>query len=90
MERVKLFLLRYEEASYCDTEGFVIRAETEEQVRAIAIAATTEASSGWGVHDLDSDVDEGEEYTHDPTKITCVEVFVDGEPGVVLCAKSGS
>lgn len=95
---MKLWLLKYEEASYCDTEGFVIRAESKEEARRIAIGDAGRASlggGGWGLefHSppvFGSPSIEYPDGRHDPSKITCVEVLVDGEPGVILRADVGS
>ncbi len=76
---MKLWLLRPREdlprdsnpwiPEWNNTFGFVIRAESEEQARALAITGY-----GWG----------NKEYFLDPALTTCVELSSDGEPGIIM------
>ncbi len=72
---MKLWLLRPVtrwHAPYDTADGFVVRAPTESEARAIA------QENGGDERDTD-----GAAWT-DPELSTCVELLADGEPGVVL------
>ena len=67
---MKLWLLEYADCSYDELSAAIVRAENESQARQLLAAEDRFA------HDTTMALDD--------TKVTCVELFIDGEPGVIV------
>ncbi len=56
--------------------GFVVRAESEAEARALALTESGDEVRGWGA--------DPDRTAWEPAHSTCIEVTPDGAPGIVM------